>query len=158
MEIIKTTSIDSSSQEPRSQQELLEELVRNSRTTLRMISDQQPLLRWSSVPPPFPSPTEQPVVITRPVSIGWPGKKNLTPDQKKVLGHLYFQQAQTLDELIKHTKLPAQYVFDITQQLSKMVSQKNQDGKYWATTFDKEWARALAKEAGKERTGGDNLP
>ncbi len=150
-ETIRTTSVDTSFQEPRSQQELLEELVRNSRTTLHMISDQQPLLRWSSIPPRLPDPVTQPIVLTRSVSSGWPGKTNLTPDQKKLLGHLYYQQAQTLDELIMHTNLPAQYVIDIIQQLSKMVSQKNQDGKYWAITFDKKWARALAEEASRER-------
>lgn len=144
---IATTSGPMSFQKSRSEQELLEELVQNSRTTVRMLSDQEALLRWSSVQP------EKAIDKSLIVSPNWPGKKNLTPDQRRVMGHLYYQQGQTLDELVNNTNLPAQYVIDIINKLSKMVTQKNQDGKYWATRFDNQWAGVLAQEAGKERAG-----
>ena len=153
----------------RPERDLLEEVVRNSQATMRMILDQQTLLlkRFSENPPP-PPPWLWPGLFPQQGTVGrasteaalsvgsrsWPGKNKLTPDQKKVLGHLYFQQAQTLDELSRHTELPAQYVIDIIEKMSKMVSEKNKDGLYWAVVFDKEWARELAKEAGQEREKG----
>lgn len=153
----------------RPERDLLEEVVRNSQATMRMILDQQTLLlnRFSGNPPPPFAPMwpwggylpQQRVGSAGPAEVtqafvggkSWPGKNKLTPDQKKVLGHLYFEQAQTLDELSRHTELPAQYVIDIIEKISKMVSQKNKDGLYWAVVFDKEWARELAKEAGQKR-------
>ena len=131
-----------------------------------MISDQQTqlLIRLSGNPPltpvwPWagyfpPQGVQSPGSAEASPNLGgksWPGKNKLTPDQKKVLGHLYFEQAQTLDDLSKHAGLPVQYVIDIIGKLSRMVSEKNKDGLYWAVAFDKEWARELAKEAGQER-------
>lgn len=168
-EAIKARPSSTASQTLRPERELLEELVRNSQTTMRILSDQQSLLltkKFSENPPLYPPQYWQLAGLFPPQGAGghestepalrvgsssWPGKNKLTPDQKKVLGHLYFEQAQTLDNLSKHTGLPTQYVADIIEKMSKMVSEKNRDGLYSAVVFDKGWAGELAKEAGQER-------
>jgi hypothetical protein len=86
----------------------------------------------------------------------YPGLQNLTAEHSRVLSHLYYEQGQTLSELAEHSDLPANVIRRLVRELHPIVRDKHSDGHFWATVTDKAEARRLAAEAAKER--GDGTP
>jgi hypothetical protein len=84
--------------------------------------------------------------------LSYTGKENLSKDQKRILGHLYFEQAQSLERLSSYLDLPMERMEELIGQLAPIVERRD-DGLLWARVIDKSWARELALQASRERFG-----
>jgi len=76
-------------------------------------------------------------------------RDNLTPEQRRFLSHLYFEQYQTVEQLADHTGYSIEDVKRIAKELSPLVTY--QAISLFAYVIDKNWARDLALQASKER-------
>lgn len=72
-----------------------------------------------------------------------PTKDELSPEQKKVLAHLYFEQAQPLEKLATKTKLPKELIVNVINELPGLIYDKKNNGLYWAKAINRKWAREL---------------
>jgi len=81
-------------------------------------------------------------------------KKKMSGEQGKILSHLYFEQAQSIEELSKNTKLSKERVLKIVNELSGLIYDKNSNGLFWAKVINQKWARHLGLEASQDRKDG----
>ena len=161
---------------PRPERELLEEVISNTRAILSIISQKTEqhkesslektlkktildelsnvslpsltaLLTAQQLSMPSKEPSTDPSKVK---TLSY--KKNVTREQRKVLSHLYFEQAQSLEELARNTKCSKDKVLEIVNGLSPLIQDKEGNGLLWARVFNQKWARELALEASKERS------
>jgi hypothetical protein len=76
-------------------------------------------------------------------------RDNLTPEQRRFLSHLYFEQYQTVEQLADHTGYSIEDVKRLAKELSPLVAY--QAVSLIAYVIDKNWARDLALQASIER-------
>lgn len=76
--------------------------------------------------------------------------ETLSNEEEIVLGHLYYEPKQSMDDLVKNTGLPDKVVSDVVNGLSHIIK-KEKNGLLTARVINRSKARDLALPASKKR-------